>query len=84
MSPAFTYGYHLYKVVTMVMVLKYVRQPYTALRYLRRLVLVYIPKVLPLLLEWKLFITMETPHPHANNGANYYYFQSYIIQGSCE
>jgi len=47
------------------------------------LFLVYIPKVLPLLLKLKMFVSMETPHPHVNNGTNNSYFQSYFVQGSC-
>ena len=46
--------------------------------------LVYIPKVLPLLLKLKMFVSMETPHPHVNNGTNYSYFQSYFVQGTRE
>jgi len=48
------------------------------------LFIVYIPEVLPLLLKFKMFVSMETPHPLVNNGANYCYFQSYFVQGARE
>jgi len=49
------------------------------------LFIVYIPKVLPLLLKLKMFVSMETSHPPlVNNGANYCYFQSYFVQGARE
>jgi len=41
-------------------------------------------KVLPLLLKLKMFVSMETPHPLVNNGANYCYIQSVFVQGARE